>query len=213
MGHADAGAVSPVARRTPPAAGSTDPRVLRSRAAVVATTLEQLGERGVAATTIEAVAERSGVAKTTIYRHWHGQADLVLDAISSVLHPPVDPDTGTLRGDLIDLATGLARALSTGPAAGLMLSLIDAAQRDPAYAALHRREARDRHDVVLAVIDRGIRRGELPAGTDPADVLDLIAGPVFHRRTVSQAAVDTGFAAEVVDRVLAAYRTTPPAGP
>lgn len=179
--------------------------MLRSRATVLTTTLELLIERGVAATTIEAVAERSGVAKTTIYRQWPGQSDLVLDAFDSVLRPPADPDTGTLRGDLLVLTTGLAHALSSGPATRLMLSLIDAAERDPAFAALHRREAAARHAVILAVIARGVRRGELPAGTEPAEVLDLIAGPLFHRRAVSQGSVDGRFATRVVDRVLAAY--------
>jgi len=200
-----------VAPRTPSAPRSTDPRVRRSRAAVVAATLELLTERGVAATTIEAVAERSGVAKTTIYRHWPGHAELVLDAFATLLRPPADPGTGSLRGDLIDLVAGLAHAMSAGPAAGLMLSLIDAAERDPAYADLHRREARARHAVILDVIDRGIRRGELPADTDPAEVLDLIAGPVFHRRAISQGPLDTPFATRVVDRVLRAYRAGPQA--
>jgi AcrR family transcriptional regulator len=189
----------------PPATGRTDPRVLRSRAAVIAATLDLLVERGVAATTIEAIADRSGVAKTTIYRHWPGQGDLVLDAFASILHAPADPDTGTLRGDLLDLATGLAHALTTGPATGLMLSLLDVAERDPAYAALHRREAHSRHAVILAVITRGMRRGELPCDTDPAEVLDLLAGPLFHRRTLSNARLDARFAAQLVDRVLAAY--------
>ncbi|MDG6103995.1 TetR/AcrR family transcriptional regulator [Dactylosporangium aurantiacum] len=179
----------------------------RSRAAVIATTLELLTERGVAATTIEAVAERSGVAKTTIYRHWPGQEDLVLEAFAAVLRPPADPDTGTLRGDLVALATGFAKALTNGPAAGLMLSLIDAAERQPAYAALHRREAQLRHDVILAVIVRGIVRHELPPATDPTEVLDLIAGPIFHRRAVSRGTVDPAFATQVVDRVLRSYAT------
>ncbi|GAA3248025.1 TetR/AcrR family transcriptional regulator [Dactylosporangium siamense] len=195
-----------MARQDPFIPRSTDPRVQRSRAAVIATALELLTERGIAATTIEAVSERSGVARTTIYRQWPGQAELVLDAFAAVLRPPADPDTGTLRDDLVELTTGLARALSTGPAAGLMLALMDAAEREPSYAALHRREAELRHAVILDVITRGIRRGELPAGTDPAEVLDLIAGPIFHRRTVSQGTVDPAFAARVVDRVLLAYR-------
>jgi AcrR family transcriptional regulator len=182
----------------------TDPRVLRSRAAGLGATKALLSQRGIAATTIEAVAERSGVAKTTIYRQWDNQAALVVDALDSVLQPPPAPDTGTLRGDLVDLLTGLAAALHTGPAAGLMFALIDAAERDPAFAALHRREAQARHRVVLDAIARGIRRGELPAGTDPDDVLDLLAGPLFYRRAVSAGRVGTDFAERVVDRVLAA---------
>jgi AcrR family transcriptional regulator len=180
--------------------------VLRTRGSVIRATLGLLAERGIAGTTIEAVAEVSGVAKTTIYRHWDSQSALVLDAFDSVLRPPSDPDTGTLRGDLRELMTGLARSLSAGPATGLMFALIDAAERDAAFATLHRREAGTRHAVILAVIARGIARGELPAGTDPADVLDLLAGPLFHRRAVSAGSVDTGFPERVVDRVLAAYR-------
>ena len=180
-----------------------DPRVRRSRAAVIGTTLSLLAERGIAGTTIEAVAERSGVAKTTIYRQWESQPALVLDAFASVLRPPADPDTGTLRGDLVELHTGFATALTTGPATGLMFALIDAAERDPAFARLHRQEAAGRHALILEVITRGIRRGELPAGTDPAEVLDLMAGPIFHRRAVSGGELSPGFAERVVDLVLA----------
>jgi AcrR family transcriptional regulator len=188
----------------------TDPRVVKTRAVVIRTTLDLLARRGIAGTTIEAVAEHSGVAKTTIYRHWDSQAALVLDAFGSLLRVPPDPDTGTLRGDLLDLLAGFATSLSAGPATGLMFALIDAAERDPAFAQLHRREAATRHAILLAVVDRGIRRGELPAGTDPAEVLDLLAGPVFHRRAVSGHPVDRRFAEVVVDRVLAAYRAPAP---
>ncbi|WP_433304117.1 TetR/AcrR family transcriptional regulator [Actinoplanes sp. CA-030573] len=169
-------------------------------------TVELLYERGIAATTIEAVADRSGVAKTTIYRQWKGQPELVLDAFGSLLRAPADPATGSLRDDLVDLLSGFATALSHGPATRLMFALIDAAERDAAFAALHRQEAAARHAVILQVIDRGIRRGELPAGTDAAEVLDLVAGPVFHRRAVSAGTVDAAFAERVVDRVLAAYQ-------
>ena len=153
-----------------------DPRVIRSRTAVISATLDLLAERGITGTTIEAVAERSGVAKTTIYRQWNGQPALVLDAIGTTLHPPTDPDTGTLRGDLLDLLGGFVDALSTSPAASLMLALIDAAERDPAFAALHHTEAAQRHQVVYTAIARGIDRGELTAGADPAEVLDMVAG-------------------------------------
>lgn len=183
----------------------TDPRVLRSRAAVLAAALALIGEQGIAATTIEAVARRSRVAKTTIYRQWDSQQAMVLAAFSSLVQAPPDPDTGTLRGDLLELVRGLARALTSSPAALLMPALIDAAERDPAFAALHRREADRRHEVVVSALDRGIARGELPAGTDPGLVLDLITGPLFYRRYVSCGAVDEEFAQLVVSRVLAAF--------
>lgn len=168
-------------------------------------TLDLLLEQGLAGTTIDAVAERSGVAKTTIYRHWPDRAALVLDAFDSILSPPPEPDTGVLRDDLVTLAVGLAHALATSPAASLLPMIIDAAGRDPAFAALHRREAHRRHRVILNVINRGIERGELPADTDPADVLDLLAGPLFHRRMLSQATPTAEFAQRLVDMILHAY--------
>ena len=186
--------------------GRLDPRVARSRAAVIAATLDLLADRGITATTIEAVAERSGVAKTTIYRHWDDQPSLVMDAIGSTLQEPPLPDTGSLREDLVALLTGLASALHRSPAAALMPALIEAAERDSAFAALHRKEAAHRHHVVRRVIARGIERGELPSDTDVDDLLDLLTGPLFYRRWVSIGSVDARFATRVVDVVLTGSR-------
>jgi AcrR family transcriptional regulator len=192
-----------------------DPRVARSRATIIAAALELMVERGVAATTIEAVSKHSGVAKTTIYRQWTNQQGLVLDAFGTLLDIPAVPDTGTLRGDLLELVTGLIAALNLSPAAVLMPALIDAAERDEAFAVFHHEEAVRRHQAVTTTIIRGVHRGELPPDCDPADVVDLLAGPVFYRRYVSQGAVDEGFASTVVDHVLTALQapSKPHAGP
>ncbi|KHF34924.1 Bacterial regulatory protein, tetR family [Paenibacillus sp. P1XP2] len=45
-------------------------RVERSRHNVLTTAFELLSEGGVNGFTVDEVARRSGVAKTTIYRHW-----------------------------------------------------------------------------------------------------------------------------------------------
>lgn len=191
---------------TQPAPAAEDPRVTRSKAAVIEAALALIAQRGVATTTVDEISERSGVAKTTIYRHWNSKPEVVLDAISSQLEPPPLPETGDLRQDLYQLVEGLARALTDSPLAPLMSSLIDAAERDPEFAALHRRHARQRHDVVRRVLRRGIARGELPGDTDLAAALDLLAGPVFYRRLVSQGSVDAVFCRWVVDVVLQGMR-------
>lgn len=183
-----------------------DPRVARSRSAVVEATLDLLNERGVAAITIEAISERSGVAKTTIYRHWDSKAEVVIDAIGTLIDPPPAPNTGSLRGDLRAVLGGLAQALTSSPLSGLLPSLIDAAERDPEFAELHRSEATTRHRVVRDVVVRGIERGELPSEVDPDEFLEFVTGPLFYRRWVSVGSVDPAFAFRVVDLVLAAYR-------
>jgi AcrR family transcriptional regulator len=191
------------------APANDDPRVERSRAAVIAAALELVSERGIDQTSVEAISARSGVAKTTIYRHWPSKPELVLEAIGTVLTPPEDPDTGTLRGDLHELVGTLADAMSTGSMAGLLTTMVDAAERDPEFAALHRRELSGRHRVVTRVIRRGVERGELPGDTDVDEVLALVTGPVFYRRLVTHGRVDHHFAHAVVDRVLTAYQGAP----
>jgi len=45
-------------------------------------------------------------------------------------------------------------------------------------------------DVVHAVLERGVARGELRADADLALAIELIAGPLFHRFLVTGGAVD-----------------------
>ena len=179
-----------------------DPRVSRSRRRVLAAALDLVAERGVAGATVEAVSAHSGVAKTTIYRQWPNQGALVLDAFRAVAPDPPLPDTGTLHDDLVMLVSGLAEALSSGPASQVMPALVEASGRNPEFARLHTEEAARRHRPVLAVLERGRQRGELPPDADLDELVDLLAGPVFHRRYVSGAPLDAGFAARVVTRVL-----------
>src|SRR4051794_14143427 len=77
-----------------------DPRVARSRAAVIDAATELLVESGPSAVTIDAIVARSGVAKSTIYRHWGSRDDVLLD-VMEVCAPdltPPDPDLGVEAG-------------------------------------------------------------------------------------------------------------------
>lgn len=179
-----------------------DPRISRSRQRTLGAALDLIAERGIAGASIEAISARSGVAKTTIYRQWPNHAALVLDAFRSVTPDPPQPDTGSLRGDLKVLVGGLAEAIGQGRGAALMASLIDAAQRDPQFAQMHAQESRRRRQAVLAVLARGIERGEFPSDTDCEALVDRLAGPVFHRRFITGLPLDRDFGERVVDAVL-----------
>lgn len=185
---------------------STDPRVTRSKAKVIDAAMALLAERGVAGTSVEAIVERSGVAKTTVYRHWPTRADLILDAIDACIDPPVAPDLGGLHADLHALIGGLCEALSTTRWAALLPSLIDAAERDPEFAEIHHRFATTRTTPLHAVIHRAIERGELPSDTDTDLLADLLSGPVFYRRLVAGEHLDRSYGQRLVDQVLHAYR-------
>src|ERR1700691_5425013 len=94
-------------------AGNVDGRVRRSRDRVLTTTFELLGESGVGGFTVEEVARRSGVAKTTIYRHWRSREALVIDACSRISDEQEVPDTGSLEGDVTAILTNIGHLLGT----------------------------------------------------------------------------------------------------
>jgi AcrR family transcriptional regulator len=54
-----------------------DPRVARTRAAVLNAGIDLLAERGYPGFTIDAIVARTGIAKTTIYRHWPSRDSLL----------------------------------------------------------------------------------------------------------------------------------------
>src|SRR6266446_6629486 len=98
---------------------------------ILAATVELMCELGVDRMTVEQVAARSGTAKTSIYRRWPTKAALVIDAVSSVMNPPVTPDTGSPRDDLLSYFTAMASDPRHDLMTRLFLAILDAAQRDP----------------------------------------------------------------------------------
>jgi AcrR family transcriptional regulator len=109
--------------------------LLRSKTAVLRTTLELLEETGIGGLSIDEVSARCGVAKTTIYRRWPSRAALLLDACSQLRADFTIPDTGTLKGDLTILARDVAARFES-TRLSMLPSVMDAASRDPEIAEL-----------------------------------------------------------------------------
>ncbi|HWG02637.1 MAG TPA: helix-turn-helix domain-containing protein, partial [Trebonia sp.] len=66
--------------------------------------LDLFGEAGWAGFAMEAVARRAGVGKASVYLRWSTKEALLTDAVTIRLTRVADVDTGTLRGDLTELA-------------------------------------------------------------------------------------------------------------
>ncbi|MDO9175716.1 MAG: helix-turn-helix domain-containing protein, partial [Actinomycetota bacterium] len=62
--------------------------MVRSRACLLAAATELLVETGVRGVTVDAVAERSGVAKSTLYRHWGSVQELLVDVMRANVPEP-----------------------------------------------------------------------------------------------------------------------------
>jgi len=182
-----------------------DPRIERSRSNVLTATAELLREVGYGALTIEAVAARSGVAKSTIYRHWSGKPQLVADAFSH-LHtredvdvPPPGPVRDRVVGVLRELAGDMA---TTNRLACLVPALIDAAERSDEIAELTPRIVDERAQPLVDVLDEGVKAGDLPPGTDTRVLADALVGPIMLARLFHRPQVEPDDIPALVDQIL-----------
>ena len=153
------------------------PRSSATRQAILDAALKVMAERSYAGMAIETVAEVAGAGKTTIYRWWPNRIVLVLAAIEQLPELPAR-DEGSFAADLRAMLGDLADLLVTTPLGGVLAHLGgDTAGRDPEVSDYLRR----RMAGGLELVERAVRRGEIPADSDPATVLYLAGGPVINR--------------------------------
>jgi len=182
--------------------GTISEKVRRSRKTVLAAAAELLFERGFAGASVDEISRRSGVAKTTIYRHWPTRTDLLRDACSTIGTPQAVPDTGSFKTDMIALMTDLARLLRTARWTSVLPSIIDAAERDPDIANMYSELQHGYSAPFETVILRAIGRGELPKNTDTAVLIAALTGPLFYRRWFSRDPLTDAFAKQILQRVI-----------
>jgi len=93
-----------------------DPRLDRSRAAILAAAVDLLSAGGVQRVTIDAVTSRSGVARSTLYRHFPTSTELLAAAFRELLPPLPEPDPALPpREKLLQLVRGQAEQLEHVP--------------------------------------------------------------------------------------------------
>jgi AcrR family transcriptional regulator len=185
---------------------AVDGRVRRSRDRVLASAFDLLSENGVGGFSIDEVARRSGVAKTTIYRHWPSREALVLDAASQISAEVAVPDTGSLEGDVTAILANLGHLLGTARWSSVVPSIVDVAERDPEFAAVHGTIQRGHAAPLRAVIERATGRGLIPAGTDPSGMISALIGPLYYRRWFSREPIDDQFVQMIVSNVVGGQR-------
>lgn len=175
-----------------------DERVRRSRAKVLGAMSELIFERGLSGASVDEVSRRSGVAKTTIYRHWPSRADLLRDACTSIGTPQEVPDTGSFRTDMTELMMKLAELLRSARWTSVLPSIIDAAERDPDIAAMYSTLQKGYSAPFEEIIQRAVRRRELPHDIDAAVLIAGLVGPLFYRRWFSREPLTEAFAMQIV---------------
>jgi AcrR family transcriptional regulator len=178
-------------------------RSARVRAAAIEATLAELIESGYAALSLERIARRAGVNKTTLYRRWGTREELVLDAMLERAGERISvPDTGSLREDLYEFAHTAAANAASPEVAAMARAVAAQAPHDSKLAAANRRFWTDRLALDAVIIERAIERGEVAAGTDPAQVIESVVGPIHLRLLLTGEPVDRAFLRQVVNTVV-----------
>ena len=190
------------AARAQSAGVELDPRVERSRRVILEAVLEELGEAGYGAFSIEGVAARAGVGKSTIYRHWDGKYELVVDAIQTLKASATVPSDGTVRERVTSYLEQAAMMLADSTYSTCMPALIDAAERDPKMKEFHNRFAGERRGVLVDLLQSGVDSGELPASADPELLADALVGSIVLRRLMMPRPCDPSMVPRLVDQIL-----------
>ncbi|HEX7134741.1 MAG TPA: TetR/AcrR family transcriptional regulator [Iamia sp.] len=184
------------------------PRSEEAHRAALEATVELLLEAGVEGATLEEVAARSGVAKSTLYRHFGSREGLIAKAARGCVTEHPTPDTGSLADDLRYLFGRFNHNEDEQKLTQLLPLLIDAAKRDPALEAIVESVFAERKRPLRTVLQLAQLRGEIGRDLDLDTALAMVVGPFTYRRLVEQREATPEFIEAVLNGAIAALRAT-----
>jgi TetR/AcrR family transcriptional regulator of autoinduction and epiphytic fitness len=184
---------------TPPR--SDDPRVERTRAAVIEAASDLLMADGPSAITHANVAAAANVSRTTVYNHWPTQADLLRDTIESLGKVPLRRDqlTGSLRSDLDLLCGHVVQDLADDQRAPMIVNMMERALHDPTVASVRDEFLDAFADVFHTIVQTAIDAGELRTDIDAGRSMAALLGSFLFARFMSADDFGPDFAAAVLD--------------
>jgi AcrR family transcriptional regulator len=175
-------------------------------AAILDAALAGVAEVGYDRLSMDDVASRAGVGKAAIYRRWPSKAVVVADAIAywrRRLGPVEPPNTGTLRGD-IDALVAAVPDLNDADSQMIrvVVGVATAAMHNPVLAAaLDDLVLSTPRQLVRAVLDQAVARGEIAAGRDLSLMPDVALG-LNIMRVITGRPVDRVYVRRVLEDVI-----------
>lgn len=163
-------------------------------------------EQGVPAFTVDEVSRRSGVAKTTIYRHWDNGNALLLEAVNCALLPVPTPNNGDLKTDLAEFVRGALPVAGDVAMVKMATGLLYAAAGDPELHTAVKAFARQHHTPLRTIVQLAQARGQISADLDVDLAADLIEGPLMYRVLFRQEPLSAEQLDRLLDMMIAALR-------
>ncbi len=153
---------------------------------------------------MDALADRAHAGKATIYRHWSGKAEVVVEAIrcrkcDDFLAPP---DTGSLRGDLL-ASLNHSRESFTEEDSALLVGVVSAMAHDQELADLMRKQMFEtKQGLYDEIVARAVQRGEPVSLRGSAVANEVSSALFFNRVAMGGGPIDEAFVLHVVDDVI-----------
>ncbi|RKS71404.1 AcrR family transcriptional regulator [Motilibacter peucedani] len=165
--------------------------------------LSLLAEVGYDNMSMDAIASRARASKATIYRHWSGKRELVVEAMRRRGPACIEvPDTGTLRGDALATLRQAGKGL-LGTEQEVITAVLRELRACPEIADYVRGEMHEsKRAVSRTLTERAVARGELPPDADPDLFFEIAPALIFFRATVLAEPIDEAFLTHVVDDVI-----------
>lgn len=136
-------------------------------------------ETGWSAFTLDAVARQAGVGREALYRRWPSKEALLLQALEARGPLASLIDTGSLRGDLVELAAQMLREFR-GPAGLVALRVaLDARVNPDLLEQLRTSVQAQRIAAARDIYTRAKLRGDLPEQADTNELLEMLTGAVM----------------------------------
>ena len=146
--------------------------------------------------TIDAVAKVAGTSRPVIYRRWPNRAELAVAALRAhvVTVAEVEPNTGSLRGDMLVVLRLVASRFDELPPDVINGLLSE-------YSALPSAMVGAIPELIARVIDAAVARGELSTDAVPAYIRDLPWILVRYDIVVNHRKPDEARLVEIVDGI------------
>jgi AcrR family transcriptional regulator len=154
--------------------------------------------------TFDAVAAAARASKATLYRRWPHKSDLVIDALALFIGCPADqdPDTGSLRGDLIAQACAVG-GLDDEAVMQTWSALLPVIHREPEMArGIHERFIAPKLMAARAVFENALRRGEVGPDADLDTLVMIPPAMSVHETLLSGKRPGPDRIADFVDTVV-----------
>jgi AcrR family transcriptional regulator len=150
-------------------------------AELLSVTLQLLQQEGYDGLTVDAVAARARASKATVYRRWPTKAELVLAAfIEGVRQVAVAPETGTLRGDLLQIGEVICDQARTH--GSTMRAVLVEASRNPALNEVMQHQFLDQRKALFKqILGQAVDRGEIDRAAISEDLWDVMPGYLIFR--------------------------------